>query len=288
MEITKIRSSQADFPGRLKHLRDPPQQLYYAGSRLSSLLNNPCLAIVGSRAATPYGRQITEQLATECARAGVTIISGLAFGIDSFAHQAALDCGGQTIAVLPSGLSHIYPASHQRLARQIVEQGGALVSEYSADTPPMKHQFIARNRLIAGLSQAVLITEAASGSGSLHTVQFAAELGREVLAVPGNITSPTSQGSNNLLKSQAAGLVNGSADILYALGLDIANARASPRGDNPAEQTILDLIVSGVSGGAELSQQSKLSASLYNQSLSMLEIKGQIQPLGHDNWRLRA
>lgn len=288
MDITKIKLSDSNFPGRLKHLSDPPQQLFSTNKNLGSLLDEPCLAIIGSRAATPYGRQITEQLATECARAGITIISGLAFGIDSFAHQAALDCGGKTIAVLPSGLGHVYPVSHRRLAQQIVEQGGALLSEYTADTPPMKHQFIARNRLIASLSQAVLITEAAIGSGSLHTVQFAAELGREVLAVPGNVTSPTSQGSNNLLKSQAAGLVNSSADIFYALGLDVANARASPRGDSPAEQAILDLIGSGVSSGDKLSQQSELSAALYNQSLSLLEIKGQIQPLGSDNWRLRA
>lgn len=288
MNITQIIIGQSAYPERLKRLSDPPQQLYCSGASLPELLGSPCVAIVGSRAASPYGRQVTESLAADCARAGVVIISGLAFGIDSFAHQAALDSGGITIAVLPSGLGHIYPSSHQRLARQIVQNGGALISEYSANTPPQKYQFIARNRLIAGLSQIVVVTEAAKNSGSLHTAQFALEQNSDVMVVPGNITSPTSQGSNNLIKHSSAHPITSSADILEKLNLAPATTRASPKGDTPGEQTILDLVASGVYNGAALLGKSQLSVPAYSFSLSMLEIKGQIKPLGGDNWQLSA
>lgn len=286
MKIIKITIGQNAYPERLRHLNDPPQQLYYSGANLPELLGKPCVAIVGSRAASPYGRQVTEGLAADCARAGVVIISGLAFGIDSFAHQAALDCGGTTIAVLPSGLGHIYPSSHQRLAEQIIQNGGALISEYSANTPPQKYQFIARNRLIAGLSQIVVVTEAAKNSGSLHTAQFALQQNSDVMVVPGNITSPTSQGSNNLIMHSSALPITSSAHILKKLNLQPAKARASPKGDTPAEQTILDLLHGGVYNGTALLGNSQLSVPVYSFSLSMLEIKGQIKPLGGDNWQL--
>ena len=288
MEITKITAKQADFPNRLHKLRKPPNQLYCAGANLATLLNRPCLAIVGSRAATPYGQQITKQIATACARAGVTIVSGLAFGIDGFAHQAALEANGGTIAVLPSGLEHIYPANHQPLAKQILGQGGALVSEYVDNAAPRKHQFIDRNRLIAGLAQAVLITEAAANSGSLHTAQFAASLGRPVLAIPGNVSTPTSQGSNRLIQTGRAAMAIDSNDILAVLGLTAAAARASPRSNNSAEQTILDLIDRGVSSGGAILASSRLDVATFSQSLSMLQIKGYIKTVGGDNWQLES
>ncbi len=275
---------QKSIPKRLQQLADPPAQLYIKGP-LDTLLQRPCLAIVGSRAVSPYGRQITVMLAEAAARAGIVIISGLALGIDSIAHRAALKVEGNTIAVLPGGLKRIYPAAHQRLAEQIVTSGGALVSEYSGTTSPMKHQFIARNRLIAGLADAVLITEAAERSGSLHTAQFALEDGKDVLVVPGNITSQGSKGVNNLIKVGATPVTN-TDDLLSYFGAK-QPVQITLVGDNQEEQAILDLLQRGITSGAELLVNSKLSVAQFNQTLTMLEITGLIKPLGNDHWSLK-
>jgi DNA processing protein len=240
--------------------------------------------MVGSRKLTPYGRQVTYKFASELAKRGVVIVSGLALGVDSVAHQAALDAGGKTIAVLPSSLENIYPSSHRRLAASIVEQGGALVTEYPADAFVMKHQFIARNRIIAGLSNSVLVTEAALKSGSLHTARYALEQGTDVFAVPGNITSETSVGTNNLLKAGAL-IATTSDDILLALGIsDKPEQRALPLAANTDEQIVLNLLASGVSDGAELQARSELSIEVFSQTLTMLEITGKIRSLGANNW----
>ena len=161
-----ITSVKALFPAALKLIPQPPRELFIEG-RWADLADKPRVAVIGSRKASPYGRLVTERLVRALVTYGITVVSGLAFGIDSIAHQAALDSGGLTIAVLPSGLDNIYPATHRHLANQIVKQGGALISEYPPKTESFKTNFIARNRLIAGLSQAVLITEAAAHSGSL-------------------------------------------------------------------------------------------------------------------------
>jgi DNA processing protein len=188
--------------------------------------------------------------------------------------------------VLPGPLEKIYPASHATLAKQILEQDGALVSEYPAGSDVFKFNFIARNRITAGLSDAVLITEAAEKSGSLHTARFALEQGKDVLAVLGNVTSPTSIGANNLLKSGAAP-VTSFEDVLHALGLEPqAKAAKTPKGSNEHEQMLLDLIATGTQDGAELQMQSELDAVLFAQTLTMLEITGKIRSLGSNNWSL--
>ena len=272
------------IPPRLSAVDSPPKVLYTEGD-LDSALQAPAVAIVGSRKVSNYGREVTKHLATELANQGITIVSGLAFGVDSIAHQAALDAGGRTIAVLPSPLETIYPASHRQLAKHIVEQGGALVTEYPAGTQTFPGNFVARNRIIAGLADATLITEAALKSGSLHTARFALNAGREVLAVPGNITSPTSEGANNLLK-RGATPVTSVDDILFALGIDRSIAKTVPRGSNEAEQAIIDLLVQGVSDGAELQTKSELTIEQFNQTLTMLEITGKIRSLGANQWNL--
>ncbi|MEO8784794.1 MAG: DNA-processing protein DprA, partial [Candidatus Saccharimonadales bacterium] len=203
----------------------------------------------------------------------------------SVAHQAALDAGGATIAVLPSSLERIYPASHQHLAEDIAKRGGALVSEYQPGTAPMKHQFIARNRLIAGLSQAVLVSEAAHNSGSLHTANFCLELGKPVLAVPGNINSPGSVGCNRLIQT-GAGPVLDINDILEVLHIAGA-ANAPPIGGNPAEQTILDLLGQGISDGNALLVGSLLAVPKYHQTMTMLELKGYVKALGGNSWQIK-
>lgn len=257
-------------------------RLYVSGSNIETLLTRPKVAVVGSRKITPYGTQVTAQLARDLARHGVVIISGLAYGVDATAHRAALEAGGLTIAVLPSSISEIYPATHRGLAQQIVKGGGALISEYPEGTPTMKHNFIGRNRIVSGMSDALLITEAAENSGTMHTARFALEQGKEVLAVPGNITSPTSRGTNNLIRSGATP-VTCSEDVLEVLGISSGSAQRIS-GADPAEQTILDLLAENISDGNELLIRSNMPAAYFNQTLTMLEITGKIKAMGNNQW----
>lgn len=284
-EVNKLLPSNKYYPKRLKQLAQPPKQLFVIGD-LNRLLESPCVAIVGSRKVSRYGREVTERLAGELARAGITIISGLALGVDSIAHQACLAAGGKTIAVLPTPFDNISPASHRGLAREIVKSGGVLVSEYDSDSFVNRTNFVARNRIVAALADATLITEAALKSGSLHTARYALEIGRDVLAVPGNITSPTSEGTNNLIK-HGAGPVTETSDVLAALGLEtVANRSQKPIGANPTEQIILDLISTGTSDGVELLERSQLKAAEFNQILTILELRGQIRSRGANHWSL--
>jgi DNA processing protein len=283
MPVKKLTLKHSEIPEILKNIPNPPKELYVMGE-LAPLLETPRIAIVGSRKVTPYGRQITAQLARELAQRGITIISGLALGIDAIAHQAALEAGCKCIAVLPTSLEEIYPASHQQLAREILQQGGVLVSEYPEGMPSLKKNFIERNRLVSGLSDGVLIPEAALKSGTLHTANFALDQGRTVMAVPGNITSVTSQGANNLLKSGAI-LVTEVADILSALHLTPKDLqRQLPLAANHAEQVLLDLISSGTSDASILLAESRLGPSEFNQTLTMMEITGKVKPLGMGHW----
>ncbi len=287
MKIHKISLSTPDVPEKLRNIPNPPKSLFVVGNNVNELLKRPCVTVVGSRKVSAYGKAVTLGLTGELAKAGIVIISGLALGVDSLAHKAALDAGGLTIAVLPTGVDCIYPSGHRDLAMQILQQGGALLSEYPNDTPPMRHQFIERNRIASGLGDALLITEAAEKSGTLHTANFALEQGKPVLAVPGNITSPTSAGTNNLIKTGATP-VTSAQDVFYALGLEITPAkREAPRSSNPHEQAVLDLLFAGVSDGTDLLLQSDIEVSIFNQTLTMLEIRGHIRPLGNNRWALQ-
>lgn len=288
MKVKELTLESAHFPERLRTISTPPQTLYVLSkTNVNELLSHPCVAIIGSRKVSLYGREVTSALAGELAKSGIVIVSGLALGIDSIAHQAVLDAGGLTIAVLPSGFHHIYPAQHRGLAQEIIERGGALVSEYPPDAGiAHKGNFVARNRIISGLSDALLITEAAAKSGTLHTAEFAIEQGREVFAVPGNITSPTSAGTNNLIKSGATP-VTGATDIFHVLGITPAKTRHAPKSNNPHEQTLLDLLGTGISDGTVLFERSKLPVHIFNQTLTMLEITDTIRPLGNNHWSLK-
>jgi DNA processing protein len=268
----------------LQHIADPPRQLYYRGN-LEDTLAQPRLAIVGSRKVSAYGKSVTAKLGREAAEQGITIVSGLALGVDGLAHQAALEAGGKTIAVLPSGLDKIYPATHHQLAERILKQGGALISEYPFGSEPYKNNFIARNRIVSGISDAVLITEAAIKSGSLHTANFALEQGRTVMAVPGNITSELSAGTNNLIKI-GANPVTEIRDILAAMDLQQKTKKAMTLGTNQEEVAILELIQRGVSDASELLHHSELAPQIFNQTLTMLEITGKIRPLGAGHWSI--
>lgn len=282
MDCKKLTLSSPSFPEMLRSIPSAPKQLYTTAANLPELLAKPRVAIIGSRNVTPYGKEVTLRLSEELARQGVVIVSGLALGVDSLAHQAALDAGGTTIAVLPGPIEKIYPASHFHLAMQIVKQGGALISEYPAGTPIFKQNFIARNRLIAGLADAVLITEAAEKSGSLHTARFALEQGRDVLAVPGNITSPNSVGANNLIKAGAFP-VTGPDDVLRIIGIEPAEPR-EVKGRTAEEDLLLGLLQDGITDGEELLARSGLAVPVFNQTLTMLEISGKIRSLGANRW----
>lgn len=286
MSVNKVILNANGYPASLAELAQPPKQLFVQSDNWEDLLSRPRVAIIGSRKVSAYGRQVTSKLAGELAGQGIVVVSGLALGVDGLAHQAALDAGGLTIAVLPTSLGKIYPASHQNLARKIVEQGGALITEYEDGADVYKTNFVARNRIVAGISAAVLITEAALKSGSLHTARFALEQGIDVLAVPGNITSPTSEGTNNLIKSGATPITC-TEDVLHALGLRpqqlITKQIASA---NPHEQTLLELLHKGTRDGADLLATSQMEVGLFNQTLTMLEITGKIRSLGANQWTL--
>jgi DNA processing protein len=287
MQIKKLKLNQSCFPEALRYIPSPPKQLYCRGAALSELMERPRVAIVGSRGPSTYGQQVTTRLARELAEQGIVIISGLALGVDALAHQAALEVDGLCLAVLPGPVDQIYPRGNQRLAEEILAKGGALTSEYGSGEISFKQNFIARNRLVSGLAQAVLITEATVKSGSRHTVDFAADQGRTLLAVPGNITSNLSEGPNRHLKTGAIPVTE-CQDVLEALGLqNHATPARQVRGDNPAEQTILDLLLTGITEGDKLLTRSHLATTEFNQALTMLEITGKIRPLGANHWSIR-
>lgn len=287
ISIENISANSELFPERLKHLPQPVSRLYASGNTSLPNSRKPTLGIVGARKVTSYGRAVTAELATEAARRGVIIVSGLALGVDSIAHKAAVEARGATIAVLPSGLEKIYPASHHQLANQIVDCNGLLVSEYGADFMPYAHSFIERNRIIAALSDVLLVTEAAERSGSLHTARFALEMGKTVAAVPGNITSPMSRGTNNLLRSGAAPILSVS-DILDLFEISDENRRQSRyQAENETEAAIIELLSREARSGHELLVESGLEAAVFQTQLTMLEIKGVIEPSGNNMWRLK-
>lgn len=287
MKVNKLSFDQLSPLKKLADIPMPPRQLFYVGD-LSPLDNKPVVSIVGSRAVTPYGRQVTTKLAGELAGKGIAIVSGLALGIDALAHLAALEAGGYTVAVLPSPVDSVYPATNRQLARRILEQGGALLSEYGEDdrTEAFKMRFIERNRLVSGLADVLLITEASEKSGTMHTANFALEQGRTVMVVPGNITSPTSAGTNNLIKAGALP-VTSVDDVLAALGITEKATQLELVAANQEEADILEMLKAGTTDAALLQSASGMPAALFNQTLTMLEITGKIRPLGAGHWSLK-
>lgn len=282
--IQQLTPQDKDFPPQFLTLSDPPETIYVLGD-LQPLKNQPRLSIVGTRTVSPYGKDVTTRLARQATEHGLSIISGLALGVDALSHRAALAADGYTVAVLAGGLHEISPRNHTTLAHQILQQGGALISEYPPGEPAQKHQFVERNRLVAALGDALLITEAAAKSGTMHTAEFALDLGRTVLAVPGNITSRTSEGTNNLLK-QGAEPATDIKDILHVLGIKTTAQQRLPIGSNQAETAVLYLLARGLSDINELQVKSQLTAGDFNQTLTMLELTGKIRSLGGGHWAL--
>jgi DNA processing protein len=283
-EIQQLLVGESTFGHVFEGIMPAVKKLYVYTNNLDDLFARPRVAIVGSRRISPYGKAVTEQFAGDLAKQGIVIISGLAYGVDAVAHQAALDAGGLTIAVLPGSIEKIYPTAHTNLARRIVEQGGALISEYPAGaTIAWKNQFVERNRIVSGMSDALLITEAADNSGTMHTARFALEQGKDVLAVPGNITSEVSRGTNNLIKVGAAPATSPD-DVLHVLGLTATPGKPAIQGSTIQEQMLLNLLSENINDGQELLSRSQLPISEFNQALTMMELTGKIRPLGVNNW----
>ncbi len=287
-KINRQSIAISGFTSVLTHIASPPSTLYFRGQLPTQRV--PAVAIVGSRQPTAYGKEVTYRLAYDLAKKGVIIISGLALGIDAIAHQAALDAKGTTIAVLANGLHRIYPAAHHQLAQHIVANGGALISEQPAGHEARKYDFLSRNRLVSGLADAVVVTEATEKSGTLSTIHHALEQNKEIFAVPGSITSLLSAGPNRLLQQGAYVALNAN-DILDVIAPTLAGLPPDqvqlPLGDTPEEAMLLQLIQSGVRSGEELLTKSALSASEFSQALSMLELNGVIRSVGGANWVIR-
>ncbi len=279
--IKNIAPQDNEFLQRIADIDTPAKSLWYIGKLPE---RRPTVAVVGSRKPTAYGRAVSQQLVGELARHGIIIVSGLAIGHDGLAHRACLDAGGTTVAVIGNGLNDIYPHRNQGLAQDIIAAGGTIISEYPPDAPVYPSHFLERNRLISALADVVVVIEAGERSGTLNTASHALAQSREVMAVPGNITSPLSRGCNKLIAEGATPILS-ARDILDTLHIDDGAATTQPtkrqiRFDSPESQRIYDLITDGHNDGDELEQLSHLSASELNIALTMLELNGYIKGVG--------
>ena len=255
------------LPPLLRAIHGPPSRLYLRGTADPELLARPAVAIVGARACSSYGGQVARLLGRELAAAGVVVVSGLARGIDGEAHRGALETDGHTVAVLGCGIDRDYPAAHAQLARQIAERA-LVVSEYEPGVEPAPWRFPARNRIIAGLCLATIVVEARERSGALITADFALDEGREVFAVPGEITSSLSAGTNALLRLGATPLTS-PADVLESLGIERADPMPPQLG--AVASSLLERLPAGVD---ELVRSSGLSAAEVAAALAELELAG--------------
>lgn len=281
--IRVLFSEDPDFPSLLAASSDPPEVLFIRGTIPSA----PAVAIVGTRKMTPYGEQVTRHLIPPLVGSGLCVVSGLALGIDGLVHRATLDTGGITTAFLATGVDHpsIYPRAHVRLAEEIIEKGGCLLSESPPGGQGYEYLFPLRNRLIASFSLATIVVEAAPKSGSLITATLALEENREVLAVPGSIWNPQSEGTNHLLKLGAKPCTT-AQDILDALALDRPDLIAQARSElptTPQDQTFLSYLSQPIHIDV-LATLAKQAVSHVSSQLSILELKGLVQHLGGQTW----
>jgi DNA processing protein len=288
LERCKVRALSCEdpsYPSRLKEIYDYPPVLYVRGNL--PLQSEPHLAIVGTRRPTIYGRQVTEELVTDLVRSNITIVSGLARGIDSVAHRTAIDAGGKTIAVFASGLDIVYPAENANLAQAVMEHG-ALVSEYPLGIRPKAENFPLRNRIMSGLSLGVLVIEAGERSGALITAHQAVEQNRDVFAIPGSILSPASKGTNRLIQ-EGAKLVCSGDDILVELNLTTIAQQLQIEEFQPAsdiEAAITKQLSSEPCHIDEISRRSGLSMPEVSSTLAMLELKRIAKQVGNMNYVL--
>ncbi len=282
--IKVVSSVDRAYPANLRQISDCPPVLYFRGELLPG--DDLAVAVVGSRNATVYGRQVTESFVYALSKQGLTIVSGLARGIDSVAHRMAIDAGGRTIAVMGCGLDMVYPPENRQLA-EVVAKNGAVVSEFPLGFPPVQSNFAARNRIISGLSLGVLVTEAAADSGSLITAGNAAEQGREVFAVPGPITSVNSHGVNKLIK-EGVHPATEAADILEVLDIKRKRDQLPESRDQVTKDKIQQAILTLLDGEAKHIDKIAIEADLpiikVSSALSLMELAGIVKNYGSGIW----
>lgn len=276
-EVKKIVFGEKNYPRLLKKIDNPPKILYVQGNICA---NENCFAIVGTRRCTPYGKQIAREIAIDLAEAGLTIVSGFASGIDTEVHKAVIEKRKRTIAVVGTGLDEkvIYPKSNLKLVKRILENGGALISEFPPKTHGTKYTFVQRNRIISGLSLGVLVVEARMKSGALITANYAISQKRKLFAIPGSIYSQTSKGCNHLIKNGAK-LAEGANDILKELNLPVLSNKKEIAGENLEENLILGALKEGALDVEKIIEKTKLPTAKVLTTLSILEIKGKIKNL---------
>ena len=280
----KVLTPNPPLLNKLNRLKKRPEKLYYKGVDPNTFAQKPLIAIVGTRKPTPYGKAMTEKIVAELAQIEAVIVSGLAFGVDVIAHRAALGTGLKTIAVLPSGVENVYPASNRPVAADI-EQQGCLLSEYTPDHKPRKAEFIERNSIIAALSDAVIIPEAAERSGSLSTARRAKMLGVPVFAFPGQTNSTLSSGTNELIKRGDAQLITCANDVIKALGLEHVEKKPL-EGSTPLETALLQTIQAGTGDITLIDQAVEADITDIQTALTMLEIAGKIEQNEIGIWQL--
>ncbi|MBR3116116.1 DNA-protecting protein DprA [Candidatus Saccharibacteria bacterium] len=324
-KINQISPLESNFTEVLEAIALKPKTLYFRGkmpenvSKTDSKIpeqTRTCrprtVAIVGSRHNTKYGEEVTYELAHELGKHGVVVVSGLAFGIDSIGHRGCLDAGGTTVAVLGTPIDQIYPREHFSLAKDIIDKNGAIISEYPPRTAtyhdsPLapgeyinkngkrtqnpRSSFLYRNRLISGLSDIVVVVEAAEKSGSLNTATHAIEQGKTVFAVPGNITNPYSQGCNKLIKQGAIPYTEPDDILRELFPEDYAKKHQRLRqqsliGDTDAETLILVALSQGLRDGEQIMQATHLPPEVFNETITLLEIKSRVRSLGTNHWSL--
>ena len=288
-KIELVTVLDKEYPQLLSEIYDPPAILYYKGN-LESTGDEFAISAVGTRKYSSYGKQITEKIIGELASQEITIVSGLALGIDALVHETTLTHGGRTIAVLGSGLfrENIYPSKNRYLADRICGNNGLLVSEYPPETLPLKGHFPQRNRIIAGLSVATLVLEAPERSGALITAKHALEFNRDVLAVPGNINSINASGTNNLIKLGAK-LITSAADVLEVLDLSQIKDFVSNRkivADSKEEEILLEFLSNEPIHINELIKSSSLDTAMVNSTLVLMEMRGKVKNLGNQMYIL--
>jgi DNA processing protein len=278
--VTVHTLADSTYPARLTEIDDAPPVLYVRGEL--ALQDEWAVAVVGTRTVSPYGREATYRLVTDLARRNVTIVSGLARGVDGLAHRAALDAGGRTLAVFACGVDVVYPPEHRRLAAEIAESG-AIVSEYAVGTAPEAGNFPARNRIISGLALGTIVVEAGEKSGALITAQRALEQNRDVFAVPGSIFARTSLGTNRLIRDSAAKLVLGADDVLDELQMQFVPQQVEMRRllpENETESRLIALLSSDPLHIDVLTRQSALPAAEVSSALAIMELKGLVRQVG--------
>lgn len=298
-KINQISPLEADFTEVLDTIALKPKTLYFYGKMPENVVKNgkkerpKTVAIVGSRHNTRYGEGIAYKLAYELGKRGVIVVSGLAYGIDSIGHRGCLDAGGITVAILGTRIDDIYPKTHIPLAKEIIEKNGAIISEYSpSDKVITTYSFLERNRLISGLSDIVVVIEAAERSGTLNTAAHALNQGKTVFAAPGNITSPLSKGCNNLIKQGALPYTEPDDVLRELFPEEYAKTRKKPlkisqiHGDSLEETAILRALAAGLTNGSEIAEKMSLTPEIFNQTITVLEIKSRVRSLGANHWAL--